>query len=127
MFCAVDDSDEARAALATAAVLSERLNTTLVLAHAASDDAHAYHGEELLARLVVESGLGTSVERIVIRGEPAEAIIKAALARNAGMIVIGSRGRGALASATLGSVSPVVAARAPCPVTIVRERYPHLP
>jgi nucleotide-binding universal stress UspA family protein len=122
--CAVDDSEESRAALATAATLGERLGSTLVLAHVAHDDAPAVDGEELLARLVAESGLRPSPESILLRGAPAEAIVGAATARRAGMIVIGSRGRGALASAALGSVSSAVAAGAPCAVTIVRERYP---
>jgi nucleotide-binding universal stress UspA family protein len=59
-----------------------------------------------------------------LRGEPAEAIVGAATAQRAGMIVIGSRGRGALASAALGSISAAVAAQAPCAVTVVRGRYP---
>jgi nucleotide-binding universal stress UspA family protein len=112
--CAVDDSDASRAALATAATLGERLGSALVLAHVGD-------GEELLARLVAESGVGSSLETVLLRGGPAEAIVGAATARRAGMIVIGSRGRGALASAALGSVSSAVAAQAPCAVTVVRR------
>jgi nucleotide-binding universal stress UspA family protein len=114
--CAVDDSEESRAALAAAATLGERLGSTLVLAHVGD-------GAELLARLVAESGLGSSLETVLLRGEPAEAIVGAATARRAGMVVIGSRGRGALASAALGSVSSAVAAQAPCAVTVVRAHY----
>jgi nucleotide-binding universal stress UspA family protein len=121
--CAVDDSEESRAALAAAATLGERLGATLVLAHAVGDHAPAGEGEELLARLVAGSGLGSSQESILLRGEPAEAIVGAATARRAGMVVIGSRGRGALASAALGSVSSAVAAQAPCAVTVVRAHY----
>lgn len=119
--CAVDDSDASRAALAAAATLGERLGSRLVLAHVAHGDAPAGDGEELLARLVTESGLGSSLETVLLRGGPAEAIVGAATARRAGMIVIGSRGRGALASAALGSVSSAVAAQAPCAVTVVRR------
>jgi nucleotide-binding universal stress UspA family protein len=123
IMCAVDDSEESRAAVATAAILADRLHVNLLLAHAKPDNARASSGEELLASLVVECGLGTSVERMVVPGEPAEAIVGSAIARDAGMIVIGSRGRGALASAALGSVSSAVASRAPCPVTIVRASH----
>lgn len=121
--CAVDESEESRAALATAATLSERLDATLVLAHATPDDAPTEKGEELLARLAGESDLVRPVERLLLRGDPAEAVVAAATARGAEMIVIGSRGRGALASAALGSVSSAVATRARCAVTIVRSAH----
>jgi len=124
ILCAVDDSEESRVAVNSAASLAERLDVRLLLAHAAPDDARATHGEELLARLVVQSGLGTSVERVVVAGEPAEAIVELAAGRGVELIVIGSRGRGALASAALGSVSSAVATRASCPVAIVRADTP---
>jgi nucleotide-binding universal stress UspA family protein len=121
IMCAVDDSKHSRWAMAAAAKLAERLDVKLILAHAEHDDtSSSSYGLELLARLVVESGLGTSVERILVRGEPAEAIVEAAGAHGAEMIVIGSRGRGALASSVLGSVSSAVATRSTCPVTILR-------
>jgi nucleotide-binding universal stress UspA family protein len=124
ILCAVDDSKESRAALSTAATLAERLDVELVLVHAESDGADAAQLHEFLAGLVVESGLGTSVERIVLPGEPAPAIVAEATGCGVEMIVIGSRGRGALASAALGSVSSAVAAQAPCAVTIVRGGKP---
>jgi nucleotide-binding universal stress UspA family protein len=122
ILCAVDDSEEARAALAIAVGLSERLNARLMLAHVTPENALAGAGEELLARLLVETGLGTSVERTLVRGEAAEAIVDTATSAGAGVIVLGSRGRGALTSAALGSVSSAVATHAPCTVTIVRAR-----
>ena len=120
ILCAVDDSKESRAAVTTAAALAERLGVGLLLVHAQPDDAGAPHGEGLLARLVAEAGLGTSVERLVLAGESADAIIDTATTRGVELVVIGSRGRGALASAALGSVSSAVATRAHCPVIIVR-------
>lgn len=123
ILCAVDDSEHSRHAIATAATLAERLETELVLVHAEADgESSSADAEELMARLVVESGLGTSVERMVVRGEPADAIVEAANARGAEMIVIGSRGRGALAASVLGSVSSSVAEHAGRPVTIVGDR-----
>jgi nucleotide-binding universal stress UspA family protein len=124
ILCAVDDSGESGVAVTTAATLAERLDVKLLLAHAVSDTARAAHGQELLARLVVESALGASIERLVIAGEPVEAVVGAAADRGVELIVIGSRGRGALAAAALGSVSSAVATRAPCPVMIVRADTP---
>jgi nucleotide-binding universal stress UspA family protein len=122
IMCAVDDSDGARAALATAAKLAERLGVQLLLVNAAhgDGDAPSAAGAELLAQLAFETGLGTNAERILLRGEPAGAIVEAADAHTAAMIVIGSRGRGALASSVLGSVSAAVANRSACPVIVVR-------
>lgn len=54
-------------------------------------------------------------------GEPAAEIAARARAIEADLIVVGSRGRGPLATSILGSVSASVIDRAPCPVLIVRE------
>ena len=54
-------------------------------------------------------------------GEPAEEIAARARAIEADLIVVGSRGRGPLATSILGSVSAGVIDRAPCPVLVVRE------
>ena len=58
---------------------------------------------------------GTSI------GEPAEEIAARARAIEADLIIVGSRGRGPLATSILGSVSASVIDRAPCPVLVVRE------
>ena len=51
--------------------------------------------------------------------DPRQALLD--LATRAAMVVVGSRGRGPLASVLLGSVSVAVAKRAPCPVVVVRH------
>lgn len=56
-------------------------------------------------------------------GRPADAIAARARAMEADLIVVGTRGRGALASTILGSVSAGVLDRAPCPVLVARS--PH--
>ena len=122
IMCAIDDSDGARAALGTAAELAERLGLQLLVVNAAHDDASSSAGAELLGQLAFETGLGTKAERIVVRGEPADAIVEAAEAHATAIIVIGSRGRGALASSVLGSVSSAVANRSVCPVIVVRAQ-----
>lgn len=53
-------------------------------------------------------------------GRPAEEIIAVAEEIGAGVIVVGSRGLGALRRAVLGSVSESVVRYAPCPVFVVR-------
>lgn len=63
----------------------------------------------------------THVDAILLRGEPARAIIDEAAEFKADLVVVGHRGRGAVASVRLGSTSTKVAEHAPCPVLVVRE------
>ena len=62
---------------------------------------------------------GVPCEGKVLQGPAAEVLLKEA--RNAGMIVVGSRGRGGFASLLLGSVSHQVIHHAHCPVVVVRQ------
>ena len=64
---------------------------------------------------------GRAVEGVVLRGRPATAILDEADQFGADVIVMGSRGRGELASLLLGSVSSEVTDHAACPVLIVRR------
>ncbi len=61
------------------------------------------------------------VERRVVGGRPAATILGEAREFGADLIVVGSRGRGALASMLLGSVSAEVIDGAPCPVLVARS------
>ncbi len=58
--------------------------------------------------------------RSIVFGDPARALIKAST--HAALVVVGSRGAGALSGLLLGSVSAHCAERAKCPVTVVHER-----
>jgi len=61
------------------------------------------------------------VDQESVRGQTADALIAAADRRSAELLVIGSRGRGALRTALLGSVSMALMARADCPVVVVSK------
>uniref|UniRef100_UPI0034DDF51A universal stress protein n=1 Tax=Geodermatophilus amargosae TaxID=1296565 RepID=UPI0034DDF51A len=58
----------------------------------------------------------------VVPGDPAESLV--VRAEGARLLVVGSRGRGAVASALLGSVALHVSAHAPCPVVVVHAGLP---
>jgi Universal stress protein family len=59
-----------------------------------------------------------------LEGDAAEQIVELARARDAAMIVVGSRGHGAVAGALLGSVSSPVIHRSDRPVLVVLVRAP---
>lgn len=77
---------------------------------------------EATAQGLVASGreMGAEVTFLVWEGSPGEAIVEAALAEEADLIVVGSRGRGAVGRVLIGSVSDHVVRHAPCPVMVVR-------
>jgi nucleotide-binding universal stress UspA family protein len=62
----------------------------------------------------------TDAEAIVVQGDAGNALCDLARERNASAIVMGSRGRGGIKRALLGSVSDYVVRNADCPVIITR-------
>jgi len=62
------------------------------------------------------------VETRVLHGHPGDAICTFASEVGSAAIVVGSRGRGGIRRALLGSVSDFVVRNAPCPVLIARDR-----
>jgi len=78
-----------------------------------------HHAEEVLRdaleRLAPDPSV--TIEAISVAGHPSTELV--AQARDAELLVVGSRGRGATASVLLGSVSQGVAHHARCPLVIV--------
>jgi nucleotide-binding universal stress UspA family protein len=58
------------------------------------------------------------VETVVLEGDPGRALCEYAERKGATVLVMGTRGRGGLKRAMLGSVSDHVVRNAPCPVMI---------
>jgi nucleotide-binding universal stress UspA family protein len=75
--------------------------------------------EALVASAAAALGL-ESAETLVFRGDPARALCDLATDRNARAVLLGTRGRGGVKRALLGSVSDHVVRNAPCPVVITR-------
>jgi nucleotide-binding universal stress UspA family protein len=84
------------------------------LAESAERDA-----DEVLARAVAKLGSdpGIHIETAAVHGHPAKVLLEQA--SDATLLVIGTRGHGALAGLALGSVSQAVAHHCPVPLTIV--------
>jgi nucleotide-binding universal stress UspA family protein len=135
---AIDGSPSATAALEEAIDLARRDGARLTLITVAPPARWRYSGflyvpypsEEDLARsartvvehaeTIVPAEIG--VCSIVRVGNPAAAIVARAEEGGHDLIVMGTRGRGRLASLLLGSVSRAVAARSSVPVLIARRQ-----
>jgi nucleotide-binding universal stress UspA family protein len=80
-------------------------------------------GRELLDAEVerVQSAGETVAQAHLMMGDAAREIVHLAGDIEAGLVVMGSRGRGGLSRALMGSVSDSVVRHAHCPVLVVRE------
>jgi nucleotide-binding universal stress UspA family protein len=132
---ATDGSRDAMQALAYARDLALHDNARVIVIHAFEPvptylgdplegrvlARHVAAGEDVAnnaARMLQEAGVDVTVE--VLEGPAADAILNVAGVRACDLIVMGTRGQGALASLLLGSVSQRVLARARAPVLVVR-------
>jgi nucleotide-binding universal stress UspA family protein len=133
---AIDGSENSRRAAATAAGLVHDLaGSSLAVVYVASTpaqsrivkanfDVHAVLEEDArsitapILDLIEKAGVPYTLE--VGMGDPAAEILATAGRVGADLVVIGSRGLGALKGVVLGSVSQKVAQIAACPVMIVK-------
>ena len=134
---AADGSEEASLALRTAVDLADRTNSELhVVTVRRTHPVGAYeiYNEEITEglRRQAQDVLDEQVKKIEEEGgtvagahhqvsdRPDEAIVHLSEELGAGLIVMGSRGRGGLRRALMGSVSDSVVRHAHCPVLVVR-------
>jgi nucleotide-binding universal stress UspA family protein len=83
------------------------------------DEARVTDGEAALAAATASLNR-RDAEALVVRGDAGAALCDLARDRDASAIVMGSRGRGGIKRALLGSVSDYVVRNAHCPVIITR-------
>lgn len=140
----LDDSAEARQALAWAAFLADRLGARLTVIHVvssgfvgairwvSSDSAARELGERLragvqgwLEEAVAATGLPAErVTAVVAEGVPALEILASAARLEADLVVMGSRGSGGAANLGLGTVASHVARHGAVPVLVVPPTRP---
>ena len=115
--CGVDGSKPSQCALRVATRLAHDLHATLTLVSVCATGTKSSEWRSSL-----ELSESADVERLITSGEPAEALTQAASERNAPLLIVGSRGRGPMRAAVLGSVSAAAIRLASCPVVVVPPR-----
>ncbi len=138
---ATDFSDASGLALAYARDLARRCGSALHLLHVVTDadvspgtealwgfsETEVQHRwvDEAKAKLAdlcpADEGTALPVHTTVEIGLPADGILRYAGEHPIDLIVMGTRGRGAVQQLLLGSVAADVVRRAPCPVLTVRD------
>ncbi len=137
---AIDGSEQAEHALATACDIAGKYNSRIHLVHSPELETTAIavgSGAVAIApdpKKIAEAGKQvmeqatkqaeaqgcTPAECIIGNGDPADEILQQAEKSNADLIVTGRRGLGGLASLLLGSVSHKVSQNAPCTCMTVK-------
>ena len=134
---AIDGSDPSLKAARMAADIALRFGAQLTLVHvvpklllppdvygltlAEVEREHRAYAEKLLQKAITflaEPGIDTT--STILYGSPAESIAEEAAGQDVGMVVVGSRGHGAVARMFLGSVSDRIVHISPKPVLVVR-------
>jgi nucleotide-binding universal stress UspA family protein len=133
--CCFDGSDESRSAAELAASLAGQLGLRVILlsvvgavtqpgvsAAPAGQErlaaAEREPAEQVLGEVATAVGAPEAAQRVEF-GAAADRILAVSEAEGASLVVLGTRGRGRMKAAMLGSVSREVAARARCPVLVV--------
>ena len=134
---ATDGSEEAELAARTAANLAGKTGSELHVVHVLVLPPETLHDpfgtaareelerrgrarlDELVGRLEPSGGAVGGAHLGV--GSPAAEIVAQAEEVGAGLVVLGSRGLGAMRRALMGSVSDAVVRHAPCPALVVRD------
>ena len=139
---ATDGSEEGKMATQAATELSRatgsEVHVVYVLPSPAQLIGHHLYSDEIRESLVggaerdaetflkeqadqIGSDGGKVAETHLRSGDPDKEILRAAESLGVGLIVVGSRGLGALRRALMGSVSDSVVKHAHCPVLVVRQ------
>ena len=139
---ATDGSDEGKLATQAAAELSRdtgsEVHVVYVLPTPAQLIGHHLYADEVRESLIggaerdaetflkeqaerIGSGGGKVAETHLRSGDPDKEILRTAESLGVGLIVVGSRGLGAVSRALMGSVSDSVVKHAHCPALVIRH------
>lgn len=121
IICGVDGSSGSVAAARHAGELAQRLGGQLVLAHVFEDEMPDRARDNVFdpARSAAPEA---QIELEPLHGEVPDALLALAHSKQARLVAVGSRGRGAVKAAVLGSRSSRLVQDANLPVMVVSER-----
>jgi len=123
LLMASDDSPYSAVAFQEALRIALRMGSALVTVSVAPGDGDLPTALEVTGKMEAEAkAAGLALDTMVLRGKPSEAIIKAAQAKEADLIVLGSHGRTGLRRLLMGSVAERVIGQAKCPVLVVKKK-----
>jgi nucleotide-binding universal stress UspA family protein len=118
---ASDGSPHSEAAWKEALGLARWQGSSLIAVSAAPADKDIQTATQIVRKLqAAAESEGLMLDTLVPRGQPFEAIVKAAQFKGATLIVLGSHGRTGLKRLLMGSVAERVIGQAPCPVLVVK-------
>ncbi|MBI4445582.1 MAG: universal stress protein [Acidobacteria bacterium] len=130
---ATDFSDASQAALEAAYLLCGRFGATLYILHIlepalgtttreAMDTAVEEMNEQLrhVEAAAPHPSQPFKIKKVVMAGKPKTAILEYAIRKNTDLIVVGTRGRGALARTVLGSTAQALVRGAECHVLVIK-------
>jgi nucleotide-binding universal stress UspA family protein len=130
----IDGSENSLRALRCAQQIAEKFQSKLILVHAypRTSDLHDFEGYEMLVarrindgRKIIDQAHGLLADTALeideeLLEEPADdAILSVAGTRQVDLIVLGTRGMGAIKSVLFGSIATKVTHKAECPVLVV--------
>ena len=138
---ASDLSKVSRAAFSTALSLAKSRESELLILHVVAPissfvteefvqpgilekiqiDARAWAERQLTRLAAAATKQGVRVKVLLLSGDPAGQVVRAARAHRADLVVVGTHGRRGVSRLVLGSVAEHVVAAAPCPVVTVRS------
>ncbi len=123
ILCPIDLSEHSKAALYMAAGLANRPGSKLIVLHADKDgdspDAQTAVRDFVFDTLPGWFAYRSDTETILRKGDAAHAILDTARHAHAQLIVMGTRGRGAIGRALMGSTAADVLQHATVPVMVV--------
>jgi nucleotide-binding universal stress UspA family protein len=133
ILCAIDRSPDALAVARLGGALGRALQAELELVHVVEPVPGSQGGRGPIRRMLIAEGHEMLAElsamadceratEIVRIGNPLGELLRLTREAAVDLLIVGSRGRGPLKAALLGSTSVRLAARSPCPVIVVSPR-----